>query len=36
MALTFAKKLGLRGARGIIRERTVNVALDILRLELLK
>ncbi|NET39926.1 MAG: nicotinamide-nucleotide amidohydrolase family protein, partial [Cyanothece sp. SIO1E1] len=34
--IAYAKKLGLRGARGIIRERTVNVALDILRRELLK
>ena len=33
--VAFAKQLGLRGNRGIVRERTVNVALDILRRELL-
>jgi len=31
-----ARKLDLRGNRGIVRERTVHVALDILRRALLK
>lgn len=34
--VSFAKELDLRGNRGIVRERTVNVALDILRRQLLK
>ena len=34
--VAFAKQLDLRGNRGIVRERTVNVALDILRRQLLK
>jgi nicotinamide-nucleotide amidase len=33
---SFAKQLDLRGNRGIVRERTVGVAQDILRRRLLK
>lgn len=33
---SFAKRLDIRGNRGIVRERTVNVAQDILRRRLLK
>ena len=32
----FAKKFDIRGNRGIVRERTVNIAFDILRRQLLK
>lgn len=32
----FAKKFDLRGNRGIVRERTVNIAFDILRRQLLR
>ena len=33
---SYAKQLDIRGNRGIVRERTINVALDILRRQLLK